>query len=98
TYDLFFILANTEFEVIDETLFMAEVRRRKLPENTFRYQLIYLKVRRYVDERENYVLGIKRELISHDEWLHHVQAFKGFYIKESRQPWVDAVNRALKSV
>lgn len=96
TYDLFFLLANTEFEVMDEQALMAEVRRRALPEREFRHQLLYMKVHRYVDERDNFVLGLKRELLSHEEWLHHAQAFKGFYIKESRQPWVDAVNRALK--
>jgi len=96
TYDLFFLMANTEFEVIIEDEFMAEVRRRGLPEHEFRYQLLYLKVHRYVPERESYVLGIKRDLLGHDELLHQAQAFKGFYIKESRQPWVDAVNRVLK--
>jgi CRISPR-associated endonuclease/helicase Cas3 len=98
TYDLFFLLANTEFEVIDGVVFMAEVRRRGLSEHGFRRQLLYTRVRRYTDEREDYVLGLKRDLLNREEWLHHAQAFKGFYIKESRQPWIDAVNRALKAV
>jgi CRISPR-associated endonuclease/helicase Cas3 len=96
TYDLFFLLANTEFEVISEEEFKAEVRRRGLPEYEYRYQLLYLKVYHYVPEREHFALGIKRELLEHEEWLHQVQVFKGFYIRESRQPWIDAVNRVLK--
>jgi CRISPR-associated endonuclease/helicase Cas3 len=98
TYDLFFILANTEFEVIDKETFMAEAQRRGKPEREFRYQLLYVKVRRYVDERLDYVLGLKRDFINHEEWLHHAQVFKGFYVKESRQPWIGAVNQALKSL
>lgn len=96
TYDLFFLLANTEFEVIGEDEFMAEVRRRGFPPHEYRYQLLYVKVYRYTPERENFALGLKRELLGHEELLHQAQAFKGFYIKESHQPWVDAVNQALK--
>jgi CRISPR-associated endonuclease/helicase Cas3 len=96
SYDLFFLLANTEFQVISEDEFMGEVRRRGLTPREYRYQLLYLKVHRYVPEREHFALGIKRELLGHEEWLHQVQAFRGFYIKESRQPWVDAVNQALR--
>jgi len=96
TYDLFFLLSNTEFEVVSEDEFMAEARRRGLATHEFRYQLLYVKVHRYVPEREYFVLGIKQDLLSHDEWLHQIQAFKGFYIKESRQPWVGVVNRVLK--
>ena len=96
TYDLFFLLANTEFEVIGEDQFMAEVCRRGLATYEYRYQLLYVKVRHYVPEREHFALGIKRDLLSHEEWQHQAQAFKGFYIKESRQPWVGTVNRVLK--
>ena len=96
TYDLFFLLANTEFEVISQDEFMAEVQRRGISIHEYRYQMMYLRVHRYVPEREHLVLGIKRDLLGHEEWLHQVQAFKGFYIKESRQPWIDTVNRVLK--
>lgn len=96
TYELFFVLGNTEFEVISGQEFMAEVHRRDLAEYEFRDQLLYAKVYRYVPEREHFVLGIKRDLMSHTELLHQIQTSKGFYVKESRQPWVDAVNRVLK--
>src|SRR6266487_1308974 len=42
TYDLFFLLANTEFEVLEEEDFMREVRRRGLEERDFRKKLLYL--------------------------------------------------------
>jgi len=96
TYDLFFLLANTEFEVIGEDQFMAEVCQRGLATYEYRYQLLYVKVHHYVPEREHFALGIKRDLLNHEEWQHQAQAFKGFYIKESRQLWGGAVNRVLK--
>ncbi|HET9999627.1 MAG TPA: type I-D CRISPR-associated helicase Cas3', partial [Ktedonobacteraceae bacterium] len=37
TYDLFFLLANTEFEVLDEEVFMQEVSRRGLEERDFKH-------------------------------------------------------------
>lgn len=95
-YDLFFLLVNTEFEVISEEEFMAEVRRRGLPERDFRYQLLFFRVTRYLTERQHFTLGLKRDLCEEEERLHQIQVLKGFYVKESRQPWVDAVNKILK--
>jgi CRISPR-associated endonuclease/helicase Cas3 len=96
TYDLLFLLANAEFEVISEDEFIAVVHQRNLAVHEFRYQLLCIKLHRYVPEREYFTLGLKRDLLNHEEWLHQAQAFKGFYIKESRQPWTGAVNRVLK--
>lgn len=98
TYDLFFLLANTEFEVIDQAEFMAWVRQQGLAEREFGYQLLYTKVHRYIPERENFVLGIKEDLAQRPDYLHQVQALKKFYIKESRQPWIDEVNKALRKL
>lgn len=98
TYDLFFALANTEFEILDETVFMDEVRRRDLPEREFRHQLLYMKVWRYVTEREDFTLGLRHDLLTRAEWVHHARAIKGFYIKDSRQPWIAAVNRRLQTL
>lgn len=95
-HDLFFLLANAEFEVVEPEAFMAKVRQRGLPEYEFKYQLLYGIAHRYIPERENFVLGIKRDLAEHPEYLHQAQALKGFVIKESRQPDVDQVNKALR--
>lgn len=95
-HELFFLLANTEFEVIDPEDFLTLVKRRGLPEYEFKYQLLHAKVHRYIPERENFVLGIKRDLAEHPEYLHQAQVLKGFMIKESRQPDVDQVNKALR--
>lgn len=96
TYDLFFLLANTEFEVIDKEIFMTQVKQRGLAQREFDYELLYAKVYRYIPERENFVLGIKTDLSEHPEYLHQAQALKGFVIKESRQPWINEVNKALR--
>jgi CRISPR-associated endonuclease/helicase Cas3 len=98
TYNLFFLLANTEFEIIDKPDFMAQVRQRGLAEREFEYQLLYAKVHSYTPERENFVLGIKTDLIEHPEYLHQVQALKKFYIKESSQPWINEINKALRKL
>jgi CRISPR-associated endonuclease/helicase Cas3 len=96
TYDLFFLLANTEFEVIDQEEFMTQVRRLGLSEREYKYQLLYTKVHRYTPERENFILGIKADLSEHPEYLHQAQALKRFIIKESRQPWINEVNKVLR--
>ncbi len=97
TYNLFFIIANTEFEVIDKADFMAEVAHRAdLHTREFEHQLLYVKVHRYLPHRENFTLGLKKELLAHPEYLHQVKVFKRFYIKESTQPWIGEVNQALK--
>ena len=95
-HELFFLLANTEFEIIDQEEFMTYVKRRHLLEREFKYNLLYARVHRYIPERENFVLGIKRDLAEHPELLHQAQVLKGFVIKESRQPDVDQVNKALR--
>ncbi len=96
TYELFFLLANTEFEVISEDEFMAEVQRRNLSEREFRHQLLYIRVLRYIEEREPYTLALKQDLTSHEELLHQTTLLKGFYVKESNQLWINAVNRVLQ--
>jgi CRISPR-associated endonuclease/helicase Cas3 len=95
-YDLFFLLANTQFAVIDKEEFMAQVEQQGLPRREFEHQLLYARVYRYVPEREDFVVGLKYDLGEHPEYLHQVQALKTFHIKESRQPDIDQVNKALR--
>lgn len=93
TYDLFFLLANTEFEVIDTSLFMQEVRRRKLEEREFGEQLLYLKIYAYVPERLQMVLGLSYDVTA---YLHTIQVLHDFTVREPHTTWNDQVNKRLK--
>ncbi len=98
TYDLFFLLANTEFEVIEEEDFMREVRRRRLEERGFRKKLLYLKIHDYVPERLNLILGQKFTLSERPDALHQLMVWRDFVVREPRHIWLDAVNRRLKAL
>src|SRR5207245_461533 len=47
TYDLFYLLTNTQFVVLDERAFFEEVRNQGKDERAFRRQLLYVKVLDY---------------------------------------------------
>src|SRR6266487_1779923 len=98
TYDLFFLLANTEFEVIEEEDFMREVRRRGLEERDFRKRLLYLKIHEYVPERLNLVLGQNVTLTERPDALHQLVVWANFVVREPPHTWRDAVNRRLKAL
>lgn len=98
TYDLFFLLANTEFEVIEEEEFLREVRRRGLEERDFRGKLLYLKVFNYVQERQGLILGLGLNFVEHAHLLHHVQELNGIFVREPRPIWRDRVNKKLKQL
>ena len=96
TYDLFSLLANTEFEPIEPEAFMQEVRKRGLEERDFKDQLLYLRIHKYVDERQQLILGLKLNLVERADVIHQVMACTGFYVKEPRPDWLDQVNRHLQ--
>ncbi len=98
TYDLFFLLTNTEFEVLSEADFMQEVKRRELEEWEFKGQLLYLKIHAYVPERLNLVLGLQLNLSEYASTLHQVQVLNNFTIREPYFTWRDRVNSALKTL
>ena len=98
TYDLFFLLANTEFEVIEEEDFMREVRRRRLDEREFRKKLLYLKVHTYVPERLNLILGQNITLSERPDALHQLVVWSNFAVREPQHIWRDRVNKRLKSL
>jgi CRISPR-associated endonuclease/helicase Cas3 len=97
TYDLFFLLTNTEFHLLEPGEFMQEVRRRGLEGREFKDQLLYLKIERYIPERQQLVLGLNLNLIEHPEVIHQVMARTGFSVKEPRPAWLDRVNRRLQA-
>jgi CRISPR-associated endonuclease/helicase Cas3 len=96
TYDLFFLLANTEFEVIPAATFLQEVRNRRLEERDYRRQLLYLRILKYVPERLQLILGLQRDLGEDSNVIHHVTVLEDFFVREPRHTWLDQVNRGLK--
>lgn len=92
-YDLFFLLTNAEFEVLDRADFMREVQRQGLEERDFVEQLLYLKIHDYIPERLKLALHLQQNLTGR---LHTLQICSGFYVEEPRHTWLDQVNRALK--
>lgn len=96
TYDLFFLLANTDFEVIEEEDFLQEVRRRGLEERDFKGKLLYLRILRYIPERQQLVLGLHVNMAMNAETLHHVCVREDFFVQEPLFTWRDKVNRSLK--
>ena len=98
TYDLFFLLANADFEVISASAFLQEVRKRGLEEREFKEQLLYLKVNRYVPERLQLILGLPQDLGENANAIHHVIVAGSFFVREPRPTWLDQVNRSLKEL
>jgi len=103
TYDLFFLIANTEIEVMTEAAFMDEVKRRiqkgeeHVYERDFRDQLLYLKVHAYIPERQRLMLGINRDLIGEANAMHQALELDGFFLQEPVFTWRDRVNKALRA-
>ncbi len=96
TYDLFFLLANADFEFIEKDEFLQEVRKRGLEERDFKGQLLYLRILNYVPERLQLVLGLPMNLMDQPEALHHISVTDGFVVKEPPHAWLDKVNQHLK--
>jgi CRISPR-associated endonuclease/helicase Cas3 len=99
TYDLLFLVANTNFEVIEKQVFIDEVRRQGLEERDFDKKLLYLKVYSYVQERASLRLGINMSLISADvneQYLHRLMVLSGLVVQEPRAEWIDRVNETLR--
>lgn len=103
TYDLFFLIANAEIEVMTETAFMDEVKRRvqkgeeHVYERDFRDRLLYLKVHAYIPERQRLMLRINRDLIGEANIMHQALELDGFLVQEPTFTWKDRVNKALRA-
>lgn len=96
TYDLFFLLANTEFAILEEEEFMQEVRKRGLEERNFQMQLLYFRIFEYVPERMQLVLGLRDDLGAQSEIIHHALMMDGFFIDSPGHTDLDRVNRKLR--
>ena len=94
SYDLFFLLANTEFVPMSESEF-----KRKAGDDFAKYQSrelkLYVRLRGYLEERENFTLYNSR---SFKGKLNQVNVFDNFTIQDSRTLALlpdDAVNDRL---
>ena len=97
TYDLFFLLTNTEFVVLSSAEFMQEVKRRGLEERDYKDQLLYLKIIKYVPERQQLILGLPFVVADYAARLHTVQVLDNFFVSEPSFTGRDQVNRVLKT-
>jgi len=98
TYDLFFLLANTEFTILNSDEFLREVKSRNLEERDFKDRLLYLKIDEYIIERLQFILHFKQNLIERAEDIHKVMACTGFSVQNPRPTWLDKVNRHLQAL
>lgn len=95
-YDLFFLLANTRIEVLEEEEFMQEVRRRGKEEREFSKQLLYLRVHDYVAERQQMLLAVNNEPHELTGTMQHAHVRTGFFVREPRITDLDQINLRLK--
>jgi CRISPR-associated endonuclease/helicase Cas3 len=96
TYDLFFLLSNTEFTVMTGATFLQEVQQRGLEERDFKDQLLYLKVGKYMPESQKLILSTPHDLHDDPTSLHHVQVLDGFFVGDPVFNDRDLVNKRLR--
>jgi len=96
TYDLFFLLTNSAFEVLSQETFLQEVRRQKLDERDFRSKTFYLRVWDYPDDRQALVLGQHLDRAQYEHILHQATVLDHFFVQEPRHVWLDQINPRLK--
>ncbi|HEY1348042.1 MAG TPA: type I-D CRISPR-associated helicase Cas3' [Ktedonobacteraceae bacterium] len=95
TYDLFFLLTNTSFEMLSQEAFLQEVRRRGLDEREFRSKNFYLRIWEYIDDRQALVLGLRHDISQLEHVMHQATVLDGFSVREPRHTWLDQINRSL---
>jgi CRISPR-associated endonuclease/helicase Cas3 len=96
TYELFFLLTNTEFEVIEKHEFMQQVRAVGGDEREFENRLLYFRVHKYIAERQSLILRINFDLMQDNMYVHTIMVLSGITVLEPKAIWLDDVNRALK--
>jgi len=95
TYNLFFLLTNTEFCVIEKPEFMQQVRAQGGDEKEFEHQLLYFKIQEYVPERKSLLLYVNKDMLAQSENFHKVLVETGITVLEPQATWLNAVNRRL---
>jgi CRISPR-associated endonuclease/helicase Cas3 len=96
SYDLFFLLSNTEFEVIDKQEFMRQVRAKQADEREFERQLLYIRVNKYIEERQSLILRVNLDLVEQGIYIHNIVVMENITVLAPRATWLNEVNRALK--
>jgi CRISPR-associated endonuclease/helicase Cas3 len=96
TYDLFFLLTNTNFEVLDKEVFMQNVRDKGLDEREFQEKCLYMRIWDYLPERRPLVLGLRRNLREEAHILHQAIVLNDFFVRDPLSPWLDRVNQQLR--
>ncbi len=98
TYDLFFLLVNTRFEVLTEEAFLREVQMRGLDEREFRKKHFYLRVWEYVPERLTLTLGLRHNLAENAQYLNQALVLDDFFVRDPPITGLDKINRRLKTL
>jgi CRISPR-associated endonuclease/helicase Cas3 len=98
TYNLLFMLANSEFEVLSQTTFMAEVQRRGLSEYEYEHQQFYIRVIRYLEERDRFRFSNKGLHLgkTHQADLNHAVVLSGFRVADLPRPNIGEINTQLE--
>ena len=95
TYNLFFLLTNTNFLVIGREEFMQQVRAKGGDEKEFERQPLYFQIEEYVPERKSLVLYTPKDLLAQSEDFHKVLVEQGLTVREPKATWLHEVNRQL---
>ncbi len=91
-YELFYLLANTDFEIIESEEWQHVCEKKyphfaKLPFKPF----LHIKVLEHLEERSDFSLGIDEDLFEKTGYLDGIQVLKNFEI--GRHKWANRINR-----
>lgn len=95
TYNLFFLLTNTTFRVIEREEFMQQVRATGGDEKEFEQQLLYFQIEEYIPERKSLLLYTPKDMLAQSEDFHKVLVESGITVREPKATWLYEVNRQL---
>lgn len=96
TYDLFQIIANTDWRLMDQAEFFAQVKKRGLPTTRYDRAIAFLHVSAYHAERENFTFQIRKDLSDYaQDYFHKVVVLKGFQL-DMRHQDVNDLKRILR--
>lgn len=98
TYDLFFLLANTRFEVLTKEAFLQEVQQRGLDEREFRQKHFYLRVWDYLPATLTLALGLRHNLAENAQYLNQALVLNDFFVRDPPIVGLDKINRSLKTL